>query len=92
MTNIVAYVAANGITVQDADNAIWWACSAAQEMVTCIKEAGGFDNPLTSIHYALIRQDLQVPIPNDTFEHIRKWYKNEVWSWGVPQSEVPPLS
>ena len=62
MTDIAAYVATNGITVQDTDDAIWWACSATQEMATCIEEARGFDNPSTSIHYTLIRQDLQVPI------------------------------
>ena len=91
MTDIAAYIAANGVTVQDANDTIWWARSAAWEMVTCIKEAGGFDNPLTSVHYAPIRQDLQVPIPNDAFEHTREWYKNEVWSRGVPQSEVSSL-
>ena len=57
MTDIVAYVATNGVTMQDANNAIWWACSAAREMVTCIEEARGFDNPSTSIHYMPIRQD-----------------------------------
>ena len=91
MTDIVAYVAANGVTVQDADDAIWWARSATQEMVTRIEEAGGFDNPSTSIHYTPIRQDLQVPIPNDAFERTREWYKNEAQSWGVPQSEVSSL-
>ena len=60
-------------------------------MVTCIEEAGGFDNPLTSIHYALIRQVLHVPIPNDMFKHTRKWYKNEAQSRGVPLLEVPFL-
>ena len=91
MTDIKAYAAINGITVQDANNAIWWAHSIAQEMVTHIKEAGGFDNPLTSIHYAPIRQDLQDPIPNDAFKHTREWYKNKAWLWGVPQSVVPSL-
>ena len=60
-------------------------------MVTCIEETRGFDNPSTSIYYAPIRQDLQVPIPNDMFKHTRKWYENEVQSWGVPLSEVPSL-
>ena len=91
MTDIAAYVAANGVTVQDADDAIWWARSAAWEMVTRIKEAGGFDNPLTSVHYALIRQDLQVPIPKDAFERTREWYENEARLRGVPQSEVSSL-
>ena len=91
MTDIAVYVATNGVTVQDTDDAIWWACSATQEMATCIEEAGGFDNPSTSIHYTPIRQDLQVPIPNDAFERTRKWYENEAWSWGAPQSEVPSL-
>ena len=58
MTDITAYVAANGVTVQDPDDAIWWGRSAAREMVTRIKEAGGFDNPLTSVHYVPIGQDL----------------------------------
>ena len=91
MTDIAAYVAANGITVQDANDTIWWARSATREMVTRIEEAGGFDNPSTSIHYAPIRQDLQGPIPNDAFEHTREWYENKVRLWGVPQSEVPSL-
>ena len=90
MTDIVVYIATNGVTVQDTDDAIWWACSTAREMVIRIKEAGGFDNPLTSVHYTPIRQDLH-PIPNDTFERTREWYKNEVQSRGVPQSEVPSL-
>ena len=91
MTDIAAYIAANGVTVQDADDAIWWARSAAREMVTRIEEAREFDNPSTSVHYAPIRQDLQVPIPKDMFECTREWYKHEAWSRGVPQSEVSSL-
>ena len=60
-------------------------------MVTRIEEARGFDNPSTSVHYAPIRQDLQVPIPKDAFERTREWYENEARSRGVPQSEVSSL-
>ena len=51
MTNIVVYLAANGVTVHDANDPIWSACSTAQEMFNQIKESRGFDNPSTGALY-----------------------------------------
>jgi hypothetical protein len=90
MTDIAAYLAANGITTQD-DDVIWWARSAAREMVNQIEESGGFENPSTSVLYEPIRWDLQDQCPKDSFVCIEEWYKSEAQSRGVPQLEIPSL-
>jgi hypothetical protein len=91
ITNIMAYLAANGLTTQDTDNVIWWAHSTTWEMVNQIEELGEFENSSTSILYKPIRWDLQVQCPEDSFTHTWEWYKSEAQSQGVPQSEVPFL-
>ena len=91
MTDIVVYLATNGVTVQDANDAIWWARSAAQEMINQIEESGGFDNPSTGALYGPMRQDSQVPCPEGSFEHTWDWYEREAESRGIPLMEVPFL-
>ncbi|KAF8546296.1 hypothetical protein OG21DRAFT_1527923 [Imleria badia] len=48
MTDIAAYLAANGVTIHDTDDAVWWAHSVAREMLNRIDESGGSDNPSTA--------------------------------------------
>ena len=64
MTNIVVYLAANGVTVHDANDPIWSACSTAQEIFNQIKESRGFDNPSTGALYIYANEaGLLRPIP-----------------------------
>jgi hypothetical protein len=92
ITNITAYLAANGVTVHDTDNTVWWACSIAREMLNCIDESGGSDNPSTAAHYGPIRQDRQIPCTDDSLNRTREWYESEVQTRGVLLSEVPPIT
>ena len=66
MTNIVAYITANGVTVHNADDAVIWAQTATQEMVVQIKDSRGFSNSSTSTIYKPIRQELKVTCSNDS--------------------------
>ncbi|KAF8547070.1 hypothetical protein OG21DRAFT_1527405 [Imleria badia] len=87
MTNIAAYIAAYGITVHDADDAVWWVHSVAREMLNHIDESGGSDNPSTAAHYGPIRRDRQIPCTNDSLNRTRKWYESKARTRGVPLSE-----
>jgi hypothetical protein len=91
MTDIVVYLATNGVTIQDTNDTIWWACSTAQEMINWIEVPGRFVNLFTGTLYEPIRQDFQVPCPDSSFTHTRKWYKEEAESRMYPLMEVPSL-
>ena len=77
MTNITAYIAANGITVHDTDDAVIWAQTAAREMIVRIEDSGGFSNPSTSVIYELIRQELKIACSNDSLNCAQEWYERE---------------
>ena len=77
MTDIAAYITANGITVHDADDAVVWAQTAAQEMIIQIEDSGGFTNPSTSTLYEPIRWELSISCSNNTLNCMKEWYKHE---------------
>ncbi|KAF8553602.1 hypothetical protein OG21DRAFT_1485264 [Imleria badia] len=77
MTNIAAYLATNGITVHDADDAVWCTRSIAQEMLNHINESGGLDNPSTAAHYGPTQQDRQIPCTDNSLNRTREWYKSK---------------
>ena len=80
MTDITAYIAANGITVHDADDAVVWARTAAREMIVQIEDSGGFTNPSTSALYEPIRRELSISCSNNSLNHMKEWYKHEAVS------------
>ncbi|KAN0082700.1 hypothetical protein V8E55_008495 [Tylopilus felleus] len=89
MTDIVAYLTVNGVTVCDANDMVWWACSAAQEMLIHIEESGGFDNPAMSAHYAPIRKDLMVHCTTESLNCTREWCKHEAQTHDILAEELP---
>ena len=80
MTDITAYIAANGITVHDADDAVVWARTAAREMIVRIEDSGGFTNPSTSALYEPIRRELSISCSNDSLNCMKEWYEREAVS------------
>jgi len=55
MTDIAAYIAANGITIYNAGDVVWWAHTTAREMINQIEDSGGFNNLHTSTIYMPIK-------------------------------------
>ena len=77
MTDIAAYIATNGVTVHDADDAVVWARTAIQGMIVRIEDSGGFTNPSTSALYEPIRWELSISCSNDSLNCTKEWYECE---------------
>jgi hypothetical protein len=92
MTDIVVYLATDGVTIQDTNNAIWWACSAAQEMINWIEVSRGFDNLSTGTLYEPIRQDFRVPCPDSSFTLPGNGTKKKQSPGVYPSWRYPPFS
>ena len=92
MTDIAAYIAANDVTVHDADDAVVWAQTAAWEMIVWIEDSGRFSNPFTSVIYELIRQELKIACSNDSLNCPRKWYEHKAMSLGQSVEEMTSIT
>ena len=80
MTDIVAYIAANGVMVHDADDAVVWARTATREMIIQIEDSRGFTNPSTSALYKPNRQELSISCSNNSLNCTKEWYECEAMS------------
>ena len=92
MTNIAAYIAANGVTVHNADNAVIWARTTAQEIIVQVEDSGGFSNPSTSVIYEPIRQELKITCSNDFLNHTWEWYERKAVSLGQSVEEMTSIA
>ena len=91
MTNIVAYITANSVTVHNADDAVIWAQTATQEMVVQIKDSRGFSNSSTSTIYKPIRQELKVTCSNDSLNCTWGGISTRPCHWVNQWRRWPPL-
>ena len=91
MTDIVAYLTANGVTRHDANNAVQWAHTVAWEMTNRVKESGGYTNPSMSAHYRPMREDLLVQCTCESLNCMQEWYEREAREHGMPVKEIPPV-
>ena len=89
MTDIAAYIATNGVTVHDANDAVVWARTATQEMIIQIEDSGGFTNSSMSALYKPMRQELRIPCSNNFLNHMWKWYECEATLRDQPLEELP---
>ncbi|KAI6145988.1 hypothetical protein BKA82DRAFT_4016147 [Pisolithus tinctorius] len=86
--SITAYLAANGVSMYDADDALHWAQQAGQGYVNSII-ANGENNPQVMAKIKPLRKALTKPCPPSNVRS-KEWYKHQAQAIGCTINQVPP--
>ncbi|KAI6137749.1 hypothetical protein BKA82DRAFT_18623 [Pisolithus tinctorius] len=87
--SIAAYLAANGVSAYDADDALQWARQAGREYVNGIIANGGENNPQVMAKIEPLRKALTEPCPPSNVGS-REWYERQAQAIGCTINQVPP--
>jgi hypothetical protein len=85
---IVAYLAANSVSFQDADDAVAWARRAAREWVNRVEAAGGFSEENPSEHLVPLRNEVNRSVKDDTLVRSREWYEERAVTQGAAEESL----